>query len=72
MQEKLIILRKTNGVSQKEISNYLGITNATYSLKENGKFQFTANEMFMLSSFFKLPIEDIFLPTILQNGVKEQ
>lgn len=71
MQEKLIILRKNKGVQQKELAEMLGITTTAYSLKENGKYQFTGDQMFKIAEYFKMPIEDIFLPRIHQNGVKE-
>ena len=45
MQEKLIILRKTKGIQQKELAEILGITITAYNLKENGKYQFTGDQM---------------------------
>lgn len=70
MQEKLIILRKKQGVTQKQLAEYLGITEKTYGLKERGEFQFTLEEMFKLRDFFGKRIEDIFLPRSNQNGDK--
>ena len=69
MQSKLIILRKENNVTQADIARILCISTKAYSFKENGKTQFSMNEMFLISQYFKLDIEDIFLPTIHQNGV---
>lgn len=71
MQEKLIILRKKKGVLQKDLCNYLGISIASYSFKENGKQQFTGDEMFKIAEYFKMKVDDIFLPRVHQNGVKE-
>ena len=70
MQEKLIILRKKRGVTQKQLAEYLGITEKTYGLKERGEFQFTLEEMFKLRDFFGKRIEDIFLPCSNKNGDK--
>lgn len=70
MQEKLIILRKKRGVTQKQLAEYLGITEKTYGLKERGKFQFTLEEMFKLRDFFGERIEDIFLPRSNRDGDK--
>lgn len=70
MQEKLIILRKKQGVTQRQLAEYLGITAKTYSLKERGEFQFTLEEMFKLRDFFGKRIEDIFLPRSNRNGDK--
>lgn len=70
MQEKLIILRKKRGVTQKQLAEYLGIAEKTYGLKERGEFQFTLEEMFKLRDFFGERIEDIFLPQSNRNGDK--
>lgn len=68
MQEKLIKLRKSRDLTQDDLANYLNIVKKTYANKENGKTQFTSDEMFALARFFKRSIEDIFLPSTYQNG----
>lgn len=68
MQEKLIILRKQNNVTQQTLADLIGITVKQFSFKENGKSIFDGDEMFKIAQFFKLKIEDIFLPTTHQNG----
>lgn len=70
MQEKLIMIRKRKGISQKLMASILNISVKAYSYKELGKTEFSMNEMFKISKFFNLDIDDIFLPTIPQNGVK--
>ena len=70
MQEKLLILRKKNNLSQTKMAEMLGIATNTYSLKELGKREFTINEMFTIANYFGLKVDDIFIPTLLQNGVK--
>lgn len=72
MQEKLIIIRKRNNTNQETLAKLLDITTKSYSQKELGKTEFTMNEMFLISDYFKLSIEEIFLPSILQNGVKQE
>lgn len=62
MQEKLLVLRKKMGISQRELAAYLGISLKSYSMKERGERQFTLDEMFKLRDFFGLGIEDIFMP----------
>lgn len=62
MQEKLLVLRKKMGISQRELASYLGISLKSYSMKERGERQFTLDEMFKLRDFFGLSIEDIFMP----------
>ena len=72
MQEKLIILRKQNNVTQQTLADLIGITVKQFSFKENGKSIFDGDEMFKIAQFFKLKIEDIFLPSTHQNGdIKE-
>lgn len=71
MQEKLLVLRRRNKLSQREMAEMLGIATQSYSLKELGKREFTANEMFIISNYFGLKMDDIFLPTIVQNGVND-
>lgn len=70
VQGKLIGIRKTKRLSQREIANILGISIQSYGAKELGKKQFKCDEMFILAKYFNLTVEDIFLPSILQNGVK--
>lgn len=71
MQEKLIKLRKVYNVRQKDLADYLNITKRTYCNKERGISQFTSDEMFALSKYFKKSLEEIFLPSTYQNGNKE-
>lgn len=71
VQSNLIGIRKNNHLSQKELANIIGTSTQTYCDKELGKKQFKCNEMFILAKYFNLTVEDIFLPSILQNGVKE-
>ena len=72
MQEKLILLRKRNKVTQKEIANLLNISPKTYSLKEMGKVQFKQNEMYSIAKFFNEDINNIFFTNNhSKNGVKE-
>lgn len=71
MQSKLLILRKEHHLTQKQLAGMLGITPKTYGLKERGESAFDADEMWKISTLFKLPIEEIFLPRCYQNGDKE-
>lgn len=72
MQEKLILLRKKNNITQQFFADLIGISGNQYGLKENGKYEFNCDEMFKISEYLKIPIEDIFLPTTHQNGVSEE
>lgn len=68
MQEKLLLLRKKENLSIKEMADILGIQSKTYSLKERGLAEFTQDEMFTLSEKFQMKIDQIFLPRGHRNG----
>ena len=70
MQSKLLILRKNNRLSQKEVAHWLGISQKTYGLKERGDAAFDSDEMFTLSKKFNESIDNIFLPREHRNGNK--
>lgn len=71
MQEKLLLIRKKKNITQQEFADLLGISAKQYGLKESGKYNFTCDEMFRIADYLQMNIEDIFLPLIHQNGVKE-
>lgn len=68
MQSKLIILRKERQITQKTIADLLGISTKQYGYKETGKSKFDGDEMFKIADYFGLKVDDIFLPSIHQNG----
>lgn len=71
MQLLLYNLRKEQKkATQKDVAKYLGISVNSYRDKEKGKREFTQDEMFKLSKYFDLPIDDIFLPREYQFGTK--
>lgn len=70
MQEKLLLIRKNRNISQKELADLIGISTNQYSAKENGKYNFNCDEMFKISNFLDMNIEDIFLPIKHQSGVE--
>lgn len=59
-QWNLIRLRSDRGLKQKDMAKMLGVTDETYGMKERGQHQFQMDEMFVISHFFHVPIEDIF------------
>lgn len=72
MQERLIILRKKKNVTQRQLADLLGISVKAYGFKELGKTEFTMNEMFLIAKYFSKNIDEIFLPSLLQNGVNKK
>lgn len=72
MQEKLIIIRKRQKLTQEEMSKVIGISTKQYQYKESGKSNFTGDEMFKIAKFFNDTVDNIFLPTYHQNGELER
>lgn len=68
MQEKLLLLRKKNNITQETLAKLIGITAKQYGNKERGMVKFDGDEMFKIADYFKLKVDDIFLPTTHQNG----
>lgn len=67
MQNKLILLRKEQKITQNELAQLLGITTKQYGSKELGKTRFNGDEMFKIAEYFNLKVDDIFLPTTHQK-----
>lgn len=72
MQWKLILLRKKAGYTQKDMASLLDIKSSAYSRRETGKTKFEPDEMFKIREIFKLPIDDIFLPTNCTDNANEE
>ncbi|MCD7130587.1 helix-turn-helix domain-containing protein [Limosilactobacillus agrestis] len=71
MQSRLYDLRKhVKGMTQQQMADYLNISVKAYRDKENGKNQFTQDEMFAISKLFDLNIDTIFLPRKFHIGTK--
>nr|DAE54152.1 MAG TPA: helix-turn-helix domain protein [Caudoviricetes sp.] len=51
--------RVKNGYTQKEMANFLNIKQNSYSRKENGRRQFTIDELLALEKVFKISISDL-------------
>ncbi len=63
LQWHLMRLRKEHKLSQVKLAELLNVDVTTYHNKETGKTKFNSDEMFLISSLFKQPMEEIFLPT---------
>lgn len=71
MQIKLYDIRKNKKhLTQQQVAEYLGISTKSYRDKELSRHPFTQDEMFKLSSYFNMKIEDIFLPRTYHYGTK--
>ena len=55
-------LRVQHDINQKEMAKLLGIAISSYNQKENGKYDFTQNEIEKIIQIFNKPYEEIFLP----------
>lgn len=51
--------RVKNGYTQKEMANFLNIKQNSYSRKENGRRQFTIDELLALEKVFKISISEL-------------
>lgn len=60
MHYKLFIKRKEAKMKQTEVAKALNVTNVTYSLKENGKYDFTLAEAIKLTRIFGCTLNDLF------------
>lgn len=56
---KILKLRKKQGISQAELSKYLGISRPTYILLEQGKKDITVKEAHILSKALNVNIWDL-------------
>lgn len=56
---KLKAVRVLRGVNQKQIATNLGMTVKTYSFKENGKAEFTREEIYKISNLLDLNIQEV-------------
>lgn len=64
MQHKLYAMRKAKNLTQEEMANVLNVSTVTYRSKEKSKIPFNADEMFMIASYFKTDMNDIFIPRV--------
>lgn len=64
MKQKIVGYRKMCGLSQKKMSEELGISVQAYRNKESGKTQFTSGEM----QKFKSLVEKV-LPSVTLEGI---
>ena len=72
MQGKLILLMKENNVTNRELANKIGISEKQMGLKLKGETDFKSSEMFKISEIFQKSINEIFLPSMYDNGTKEE
>lgn len=68
MQDRLIILLKRNNLTQHWLAELLDLSDKQIGKKINGEVKFNGDEMFKVASHFNMKIEEIFLPTVHQNG----
>ena len=71
MQKNLILLMKENNITNKFLAEKIGITEKQFGLKLRGKSDFKSTEMFKISEILKKPINEIFLPSMYENGTND-
>lgn len=73
MQWNLIKLRKERKLNQEKMATIAMISKDAYGRKERGEFQFTMDEMFLISEYLDKPIGEIFLPRdCIKTAIKEE
>ena len=50
-------LREDNDISQKQLAEYLGVAQNTYSQYETGKIEWTAPVLIKLSKFYQVSVD---------------
>lgn len=70
MQGTLILLMKENNITIKELASKIGVSAKQLRLKLNGETDFKSSEMFKIAAIFKKNINEIFLPSMYDNGTK--
>lgn len=68
MQGKLILLMKESNITNKELASKIGISEKQMGLKLKGQTDFKSSEMFKISEIFNKNINEIFLPSMYDNG----
>ncbi len=61
MKNRIEELRKDRGINQQELARAIRVSRQTISSIENGKYNPSLELAFIISDYFQLPIEDIFL-----------
>ena len=61
MQNRVEQLRKEKGLSQEDFAKAVRVSRQTVSSIETGKYNPSLELAFVLSEFFDLPIEEIFI-----------
>jgi len=62
MQWNLMRIRKEHGLSQAEFGEILGMKPGAYGRKERGEQEFRISEMIAIHLYFKISMDQIFLP----------
>lgn len=71
MQGKLILLMKEKNITNRELASKIGISEKQLGLKLKGETDFKSSEMFKISKIFHRNIDEIFLPSMYENGTKK-
>ncbi len=58
----LMVLRKKNKITQKDLAKELNIPKSSYSKKERGECNFTIRQAKIIADYFNKTIEEVFFP----------
>lgn len=65
--EKIRGLRAEKGLNQDDLAEVLGISTTSYNLKEQGKRQFTVNELGKIARYFDVEVDVLFKKFVGNN-----
>ncbi|AHN21533.1 helix-turn-helix domain-containing protein [Lysinibacillus varians] len=72
LKDRLRELRRERGYSQQDIARELNISRQAISKWENGKSYPDLDNLFLLSTFYNVPLDHFFCSDIRQNKVKSK
>jgi len=70
MKNKVEFLRKKQGISQGDFAKAIRVSRQTVSSIENGRYNPSLELAFIISDFFGMPIEEIFIYERCENNEK--
>lgn len=62
MKNNIKVLRAMQDITQEDLARELGVTRQTIIAIEKNKYDPSLKLAFKISNYFKVPIEDIFIP----------
>lgn len=65
-------LRVSEGLTQKEVAEHLGISLTQYKRKENDQARFYADEIYKLSKLYRVPVSIFFTEKVSKEDTRRR